>query len=163
MNYKNQCNRGSKMKRYAFTMIELVFVIVILGILGAIAIPRLTATRDDAQNVVIAQNIMTGAGEIASYAVAMGETNDSLSVMSNGIKSLVSGGKAHLNTSEKAAYIHRGSVSDCIIIDINSSSMDENLTLMYGDAGGDTLCLGLQKIVDISRYPMQIRGARVEH
>jgi general secretion pathway protein G len=32
----------------AFTMIELVFVIVILGILAGIAIPKLTATRDDA-------------------------------------------------------------------------------------------------------------------
>jgi general secretion pathway protein G len=37
------------MKRFAFTMIELVFVIVVIGILSAIAIPRLAATRDDAQ------------------------------------------------------------------------------------------------------------------
>lgn len=37
------------MKRNAFTMIELVFVIVVLGILAAIAIPRFAATRDDAQ------------------------------------------------------------------------------------------------------------------
>jgi len=37
------------MKRTAFTMIELVFVIVVIGILSAIAIPRLSATRDDAQ------------------------------------------------------------------------------------------------------------------
>ncbi len=35
-------------KRKAFTMIELVFVIVVLGILAAIAIPKLAATRDDA-------------------------------------------------------------------------------------------------------------------
>jgi general secretion pathway protein G len=34
--------------RKAFTMIELVFVIVVLGILAATAIPRLAATRDDA-------------------------------------------------------------------------------------------------------------------
>ena len=33
----------------AFTMIELVFVIVIIGILAAVAIPRLAATRDDAE------------------------------------------------------------------------------------------------------------------
>ena len=33
----------------AFTMIELIFVIVILGILAAVAIPKLAATRDDAQ------------------------------------------------------------------------------------------------------------------
>ena len=32
-----------------FTMIELIFVIVILGILAAVAIPRLAATRDDAE------------------------------------------------------------------------------------------------------------------
>ncbi len=36
------------MKHDAFTMIELVFVIVVLGILAAVAIPRLAATRDDA-------------------------------------------------------------------------------------------------------------------
>ena len=36
------------MKKNAFTMIELVFVIVVLGILAAIAIPKFAATRTDA-------------------------------------------------------------------------------------------------------------------
>ncbi|MBN2815373.1 MAG: type II secretion system protein [Campylobacterales bacterium] len=35
-------------KKSAFTMIELVFVIVVLGILSAVAIPRFAATRTDA-------------------------------------------------------------------------------------------------------------------
>jgi len=35
-------------KRKAFTMLELTFVIVIIGILSAVAIPKLAATRDDA-------------------------------------------------------------------------------------------------------------------
>ncbi len=38
--------QGSSKK--AFTMIELVFVIVVIGILSAIAIPKMAATRDDA-------------------------------------------------------------------------------------------------------------------
>ena len=37
-----------KRDRKAFTMIELVFVIVVIGILSAIAIPKFAATRDDA-------------------------------------------------------------------------------------------------------------------
>ena len=35
--------------KYAFTMIEMIFVIVVLGILASVAIPKLAATRTDAQ------------------------------------------------------------------------------------------------------------------
>ena len=38
-----------KNMKNAFTMIELVFVIVVLGILAAIAVPKFSATRTDAQ------------------------------------------------------------------------------------------------------------------
>jgi len=38
----------NNLNRKAFTMIELVFVIVVIGILSAIAIPKFAATRDDA-------------------------------------------------------------------------------------------------------------------
>ena len=36
------------MKKRAFTLIEIIFVIVILGILSAVAIPKLFFTRSDA-------------------------------------------------------------------------------------------------------------------
>jgi len=35
--------------RNAFSMVELIFVIVIIGILAAVAVPKLSATRDDAK------------------------------------------------------------------------------------------------------------------
>ena len=38
-----------KNKKKAFTMIELIFVVVIIGVLASIAVPRLSATRDDAE------------------------------------------------------------------------------------------------------------------
>ncbi len=40
----------------AFTMMELIFVIVIIGILAAIAIPKLSATRDAAEISKIVAN-----------------------------------------------------------------------------------------------------------
>ncbi len=40
-----------KNSKEAFSMIELVFVIVVIGILAGIAIPKFAASRNDAQNV----------------------------------------------------------------------------------------------------------------
>ncbi|AKT90065.1 putative type II secretion system protein [Campylobacter ureolyticus RIGS 9880] len=55
-----------------FTMIELIFVIVILGILAAVAIPRLAATRDDAEVSKAATNIQTAISDISAYYTSQG-------------------------------------------------------------------------------------------
>jgi prepilin-type N-terminal cleavage/methylation domain-containing protein len=60
------------MKRAGFTMIELIFVIGILGILAAVAIPKLAATRTDASVAKISQDASTLVGELGSYYTAQG-------------------------------------------------------------------------------------------
>ena len=44
-------------QRKAFTMIELIFVLVVIGILSAIAIPKFAATRTDAKIVSILASV----------------------------------------------------------------------------------------------------------
>ncbi len=56
-----------------FTMIELIFVIVILGILASVAIPRLAATRTDAEIAAAVANLRTILSDAASYYAVKGE------------------------------------------------------------------------------------------
>ena len=61
-----------------FTMIELIFVIVILGVLASVAIPRLAATRDDAEVAKAATNLATAVSDITAYYTAKGEFTTSV-------------------------------------------------------------------------------------
>lgn len=61
--------------KYAFTMIELIFVIVILGILASVAIPKLAATRNDAAASKLALEL-GDCIEMAGGAYGMDESFD---------------------------------------------------------------------------------------
>ena len=58
-----------------FTMIQLIFVIVILGILASVAIPRLAAIREDAEISAGVANIRTLLSDANAYYVAKGNFN----------------------------------------------------------------------------------------
>ncbi len=67
----------------AFTMVELIFVIVIIGILAAVAIPRLAATRDDAKVAYCMESITLFMRDISSYYTSQGKYSTNLSDMTN--------------------------------------------------------------------------------
>ena len=56
-----------------FTMIELIFVIVMLGILASVAVPRLAGTKADAEESAAVANLRTLVSDLNTYYVATGE------------------------------------------------------------------------------------------
>ncbi|WP_172230433.1 type II secretion system protein [Campylobacter canadensis] len=103
-----------------FTMIELIFVIVILGILAAVAIPKINATRDDAEKVKSAQNIVTLIGDLGSYYTAQGKfatktggTDIDFAKMTN---------VAFSSTAKDTAKLKIGKDDNCLTIKVDSAN-----------------------------------------
>ncbi len=150
------------MKR-AFTMIELIFVIVIIGILAAVAIPKLAATRDDAKVASIANEVSKAGREVVAYALSHGITSSDIPAMSKVATHLVDNGDAVFDSDNDVLKIKMNTVDDCLKFTIESSDNDMNLTLTYGDAGSDEVCKSLQNKFDLIEYPLPLKGTRVKY
>jgi len=152
-----------KNSRGAFTMIELVFVIVIIGILAAVAIPRISATRDDAHVSKLAHNIMTGVSEIASYAMSKSVIDNNFTLMSNALNTMEKSGDVVFEDSQ--AKVKAGNISNCIIVSIdkNNTTGIDMLNITFEDPSNDSVCIALQSAIDANKYPMKLRGTYVTY
>ena len=80
------------MKR-AFSIIEIIFVIVIIGILAVIAMPKITATRDDAKKVIELNNITNCIEDIGTSYTSRQKENDNTQACNNVVCAYIDIGK----------------------------------------------------------------------
>ena len=101
---------------------------------------------------------MTGAFEVASYAVGRGMTAPLISTMSNGVKSLIENGYATEVPGD--VTIGAGNVVDCLHLKIeNQGTGTKVIVVEYTGSGG--ACDRLQSLIDQSRFPIPLRGTLI--
>lgn len=128
-------------QRNAFTQIELIFVIVVIGILAIVAIPRLATSRDDANAAKCTQEIQQLISEITQTYAHKGYnefsilpieemTNVNIAVsegdgVSNPLGSLVSDGIIYICGGEgivEIKSVHSGVEYNLTVTDLNPTT-----------------------------------------
>lgn len=128
------------MKRAGFTMIELIFVIVILGILAAVAVPKLAATRDDANIAKALTEVSTAITDMGAYYTAQGNFGTVAQMTNVGMS-----GDGNLTTAP--SYLVGG--VNCIDFNTSTAALaDGNISVSMNTTGtNNSLCEKVQAVV----------------
>jgi len=155
----NRTNSGQM--RAGFTMIELIFVIVIIGILASVAIPKLAATRDDAKISKMANAIQTAKSELASRIIATNDVpNDATDPVqaiknySNTIAEAVISNDANVtntdNNTSTVTFIDKDSTTACKDLILHGNKSTQNVIIEIkskGNGSTSSICNGVDALV----------------
>ena len=127
-----------------FTMIELIFVIVILGVLASVAIPRLAATRDDAEVAKAATNLTTAVSDLTAYYTAKGSFKNSQGTAN------ISDFTKFTNALDKSGKLMVKGKTECVKVVLptlnNNANASDKVELDLQFTLGDPVCKQLAKL-----------------
>ena len=140
-----------KKSKNAFTLIEIIYIIVIVGILSFIAMPRLMATRDDAKISKLAMAIEILHSEVTAGIVSSNripQNREELSMISNIVSETSPSYAIAVVNGKTIQFIDTDNGSEiCKVLTINDTNVSR-VTLDFSDGNGtSSICLGVQNLV----------------
>lgn len=121
-------------KKSAFSLLELIFAIVIIGVIASVAIPKFMDTKADAKASTIKQDINTTVTTVRSY-IMVGNTfskfDDVLTLNKN----------SWIDTDKTTMKFVDGE-SDCITISVS----DSQLIVEIAEDNENTICAKLESL-----------------
>ena len=138
-----------------FTMIELIFVIVILGILASVAIPRLAGTREDAEISAAIGNLRTLVSDANVYYVTKGSFGTATKWQEFTSVPLVGADAAAVNSTAATATAHlKVNGANCIGFYLKEKAGDTPAHIVFTKETptNNTVCTNVQAAPSVKAY-----------
>ncbi len=157
------------MKRSGFTMIELIFVIVILGILASVAIPKLAATRTDAQIAGKLSEISTLKKDLSAYYTSQGTFTAAAITDATNIKLRADGAcgtnaTAIASGSTYSFCVESVGGTDEVLFDITLTNTDGNITFSSTTGGTGDIASAIESMDQYTNLmtSVEVGGSQVK-
>jgi general secretion pathway protein G len=157
--------KNTKKKLRAFTILELIFVIIIISVLSTIAIPKLLATKDDAVLSSIKYTVSLLMKSSIEYNAIMGKINNISEVVSldDDKWSMTSNTQKQNNRS----YIYKTDDIECIKFQI----LDDVVQILIADSKSNNvdMCSKIRKLYNLytnkndTRNGASINGSQISY
>lgn len=129
----------------AFTLLELIFVIVIISALASIALPKFFNAKSMADVAVLKQDIVSTISSIQSYSLSMGSVSK--------ISDVITLNETLWTVKDKKVSFVEGD-STCISIEVKNTTLTKEIVLLITPSVS-TLCTKLNEAGIVSRnYPL---------
>ena len=129
----------------AFSLLELIFAILIIGIIASVAVPKFIDSKDEALASTIKRDIVSATTAIQSYALLDDTLTD--------IDKAITLSKTNWTVTDGKAVFNSPKDKACVTIEIKDVSDVKSLVIDIDETSTDFVCEKLENdydIVDVS-------------